>query len=73
MKVVVSQTPRRASRATSVDKALNVCEVLSGQPDGLSVSELAQTLELPVSTVHRGYWLLAGLRTRGYVRQDEVM
>ena len=70
MKVVVSQTPRRAPRATSVDKALNVCEVLSGQPDGLSVSELARTLELPVSTVHR---LLAGLRTRGYVRQDEVM
>jgi DNA-binding IclR family transcriptional regulator len=65
---VASQTPRHAPSATSVDKALSVCEVLSAQPDGLSVSELARTLELPVSTVHR---LLAGLRTRGYVRQDE--
>ncbi len=65
---MASQTPRHAPSATSVDKALNVCEVLSAQPDGLSVSELARTLELPVSTVHR---LLAGLRTRGYVRQDE--
>ena len=65
---MASQSPRHTQGASSVDKALSVCEALSARPDGLSVSELARTLELPVSTVHR---LLAGLRSRGYVRQDE--
>jgi DNA-binding IclR family transcriptional regulator len=53
---------------TSIDKALEVCEVLSGQPRGLSVTELAKALRQPPSTVHR---LLAVLRRRGYVRQDD--
>ena len=54
--------------STSVDKALSVCETLSAQPDGMSVTQLARALDLPVATVHR---LLARLRTRGYVRQDD--
>jgi DNA-binding IclR family transcriptional regulator len=53
---------------TSIDKALEVCEVLSGQPRGASLSDLARTLRQPPSTVHR---LLAVLKRRGYVRQDE--
>jgi DNA-binding IclR family transcriptional regulator len=59
---------RGSTAATSIDKALEVCEVLSGQPRGMSVSELARALRQPPSTVHR---LLAVLRRRGYVRQDE--
>jgi DNA-binding IclR family transcriptional regulator len=51
-----------------VDKALEVCEVLSGHPRGMSVSELARALHQPPSTVHR---LLGVLKRRGYVRQDE--
>jgi DNA-binding IclR family transcriptional regulator len=57
-----------AGQPTSIDKALEVCEVLSGAPRGLSVSELARAVKQPASTVHR---LLGVLKRRGYVRQDE--
>lgn len=53
---------------TSVDKALEVCEVLSGSPRGLSLSDVARAVRQPPSTVHR---LLALLKKRGYVSQDE--
>ena len=53
---------------TSIDKALDVCEVLSGAPNGMSVTELARAMEQPRPTVHR---LLAVLKRRGYVRQDD--
>lgn len=53
---------------TSIDKALELCEVLSGYPRGMSLSDLARSLRQPVSSVHR---LLRVLKGRGYVRQDE--
>jgi len=53
---------------TSIDKALEVCEVLSAIPRGMSLSDLARALRQPASTVHR---LLAVLKRRGYVRQDD--
>ena len=53
---------------TSIDKALEVCEALSGVPRGMSLSDLARVLRQPASTVHR---LLAVLKRRGYVRQDD--
>ena len=53
---------------TSTDKALDVCELLSRSPRGLAVSEVARSLHLPVSSAHR---VLAVLKRRGYVRQDE--
>ena len=45
-----------------------MCEVLSGMPRGMSLSDLARALRQPASTVHR---LLAVLKRRGYVRQDD--
>lgn len=54
--------------ASSLDKALDVCEALSRSPRGASVSELGRGLGLPSPTVHR---LLGALKRRGYVRQDE--
>ena len=54
--------------ATSIDKALEICEALSRVPRGASVAELARTLGLPAPTVHR---LLGVLKRRAYVRQDE--
>lgn len=54
--------------ATSIEKALDVCEALSQAQQGLSVSELARTLKLPPATTHR---LLAVLKRRDYVQQDE--
>ena len=64
----VKPTPRLSGAITSIDKALEVCEVLSGAPRGMSLSDLARALRQPASTVHR---LLAVLRRRGYVRQDD--
>jgi hypothetical protein len=59
---------RHPAPLTSIEKALEVCEVLSGQPRGVSLSDLSRTLRHPPSTVHR---LLSVLKRRGYVRQDE--
>jgi hypothetical protein len=56
------------TQTTSIDKALEVCEVLSGAPNGMSVAELARAMGQPRPTVHR---LLAVLRRRDFVRQDE--
>ena len=53
---------------TSLEKALEVCEALAGAKRGLSVTELSRAVNRPVSTVHR---LLAVLKRRGYVRQEE--
>jgi DNA-binding IclR family transcriptional regulator len=64
-----SETRTKATGATtSIDKALEVCEVLSGVPRGMNLSDLARALRQPASTVHR---LLAVLKRRGYVRQDD--
>lgn len=53
---------------TSIDKAFEVCETLSTNPRGMSLSELARALRQPASSTHR---LLRVLRARGYVRQDD--
>ena len=53
---------------TSLEKALEICEALAGAKRGLSVTELSRAVNRPVSTVHR---LLAVLKRRGYVRQEE--
>ncbi len=53
---------------TSIDKAFDVCEALSLEPGGMSLSDLSRALKLPRPTVHR---LLTVLKRRGYVRQDE--
>jgi hypothetical protein len=66
--MVESQGQDRSRSTTSIDKALEVCEVLSGHPRGMTLSDLARGVHLPASTVHR---LLGVLKRRGYVRQDE--
>lgn len=60
--------PKTSGSLTSIDKALEVCEVLSGMPRGMTLSDLARALRQPASSVHR---LLAVLKRRGYVRQDD--
>ncbi len=55
-------------RHTSLEKALDVCETLAGSQRGMTIGELARSLKQPPSSVHR---LLALLKRRGYVRQDE--
>ena len=64
--------PRREAEPqaapTSIDKAFEVCEALSQAPRGLSISELRRQLGQPAATIHR---LLAVLKRRGYVQQDD--
>ncbi|MGE0814931.1 MAG: helix-turn-helix domain-containing protein [Vicinamibacterales bacterium] len=58
----------RPTAVTSTDKALDVCEVLSRAPRGLTLTEVARALHIPASSAHR---ILGVLRRRGYVRQDD--
>jgi DNA-binding IclR family transcriptional regulator len=63
-----SQENTPAAALTSIDKALEVCEALSANPRGLSLSDLARAVRQPPPTVHR---LLRVLKRRGYVQQDD--
>lgn len=65
-----SGIPEKVERdpQTSLEKALDICEALAGAQRGLSVTDLARGLRQPAPTVHR---LLAVLKRRGFVRQDE--
>lgn len=60
--------PRRPPAPTSIDKALDVCEALSQAQRGMTLTDLARAVGQPRPSVHR---LLAVLRRRGYVRQDD--
>lgn len=51
----------------SVDRALSILEQIAEKRTGMRVSEIAQDLGLPVSTVHR---LLTTLEKRRFVQQD---
>jgi len=53
---------------TSLEKALEICEALSGAARGMSLRELSKAVGMPPPTVHR---LVNVLKRRGYVRQDE--
>ena len=55
------------SNATSIDKALDLLELLSDEREGAPLRELAAKAHLPSPTTHR---LLSVLRRRGFVRQD---
>ncbi|MHA6669477.1 IclR family transcriptional regulator [Homoserinimonas sp. A447] len=50
-------------------RAFTILELLTGKPDGMRLSDIATTAELPKSAVHR---TLAHLSDVGYVRQDPV-
>jgi DNA-binding IclR family transcriptional regulator len=52
---------------TSADKALHLLEVLSGEPGGMALGDLARNAGLPAATAHR---LLMVLRRRDFVRQE---
>ena len=68
MALAAAPSGKPVARLTSVDKAFDLCEVLSHEPAGMSLTDLAGALTQPRPSVHR---LLAVLRRRGYVRKDE--
>ena len=51
-----------------VDRALKALELISREPQGMSVSELSQKLDIPASSAHR---VLAGLKDNHFVTQNE--
>jgi IclR family acetate operon transcriptional repressor len=51
----------------SLDRALSVLTAAAGQ-DGVSLTELAQSLDIPTATTHR---ILTTLQKRGFLRFDE--
>ncbi|WP_173915469.1 IclR family transcriptional regulator [Halobacillus sp. Marseille-Q1614] len=59
---------KQSTTVQSVDRALNILEILKEQPKGLGVTELSYRLEVSKSTVHR---LLSSLLKQGFVKQDD--
>ena len=53
----------------SVERALEILEVLVDRPEGLSVTSLADQLDMPKSAAHK---LLNTLIARNYVAQDAL-
>jgi DNA-binding IclR family transcriptional regulator len=49
------------------DRAISIIELLAGNAAGMSLIEVADTLDIPRSATHR---VLADLKDAGYVRQD---
>lgn len=64
----ISETRRESGRRTysvpAAEKTLDIIEVLAGQPDGLTATELAQSLG---RTVHEIYRVVLVLEARGYL------
>ena len=52
----------------SVERVLDILELLGQAEDGKRVTEISQELDIPLSSVHRG---LAQLIARGYASQDD--
>jgi IclR family transcriptional regulator, acetate operon repressor len=57
----------RGSGVQSLDRALDILELLGRAGDQLGITEIGSVLGLPNGTIHR---LLATLTRRGYARQD---
>ncbi len=64
------KTPREASAGTirSVEKVIDILELLAREGHGLALGEIARRLDLNPSTAHH---LIATLKQRGLVAQDE--
>jgi IclR family acetate operon transcriptional repressor len=58
---------QRGARVQSLDRALDILELLGRNGDQLGVTEIGSTVGLPNGTTHR---LLATLTRRGYARQN---
>ena len=54
-------------RLPSVDRALDVLEVLAASSEGLTVSEVSRTIRTPKSTTH---YLIYTLLVRGYIQRN---
>ena len=58
----------KSSRVQSVERALKILDILANEGEAVSLTQIAQIIELPKSTVHG---LIATLRDYHYVEQSE--
>jgi len=56
-------------KVPNLDRALTIMELLSHHPDGLSLSEIVEKLELPKNSVFR---IVSTLHAHGYLNRDEA-
>ena len=59
----------KGMKVQSIDRAFDIMEHLSREPEGLSLTAISQKLELPTSTVFR---LLSVLRDRNYIDKNDT-
>ena len=65
----MSETADRTTGGVqSVERALDLLDLLAASPQSLSITELSRRTGLPYATTHR---LIATLTKRGYLRQDQ--
>ncbi|MEB3102466.1 IclR family transcriptional regulator [Ferviditalea candida] len=58
----------KTTTVQSVDRALQILDLLQEKPGGLGVTELSKLLDVAKSTTHR---LLSSLQAKGFVKQDK--
>lgn len=58
----------KSDRVQSLERALDIIEVLAVEPEGLGVTEVANRTQLNKSTAHR---LISTLASRGYLEKSE--
>lgn len=63
----MTETPKPPQSVQSVDRVFDILETLSAYPQGTTLSNISNAVELHISTTHR---LLNTLISRGYVRKE---
>ncbi len=56
-------------KVQSLDRAFDIIELLSSEADGLALRDIAESISLPISTVHR---LLGSMMQRGYIEKTKI-
>ena len=63
-----TKSSSNSGRIQSVDRALNILEIISNADDGLTLAQISEKMDLPKSTVHG---LVSTLREHRFVSQSE--
>ncbi len=58
----------KAEKIKSIEKALNLLELLSANEKEMSITEISKKLQMGISTVHR---ILTTFKSRGYIIQNQ--
>ncbi len=67
VEVVFNKMSQGSTSVQSVNRALDILEILKDEPQGVGVTELSNQVGVSKSTIHR---LLTSLNQKGFVQQD---